>query len=415
MNVERRYSISLSRVALLLCIAVVTMVKVPAAEAQSYQLIHSFSGNGGDTYEPLAGLTIDAAGNLYGTTYFGGSNGSGSGSVFKLSPSGGHWRYTPLHVFHFGSNDGAHPAARVIFGRDGALYGTTVSGGAYEVGTVFQLRGPAHACQSVLCSWQIDLLYSFNSYTGYSPNGIAFDSAGNIDGTTSAGGPGWGILYQLTRSNGSWSFNLLHNFTDSYTAGPYAAPTLDQAGDIYGTLWHGTYQFTANGEFQTLQQFTNDDGWESSSELISDREGNLYGTTLQGVPSGSGSVFELSPANGGWTLTTLYSFTGSGNCDGTLSISSLAMDVTGNLYGTTDCAGAYGWGNVFKLSPSNGGWTYTSLHDFCAGGYPCADGRRPWTNIVFDNNGNLFGTVSEGVNPNDPLEGGGVWEITPSF
>jgi uncharacterized repeat protein (TIGR03803 family) len=386
---------------------------VPVAQAQTYQLIHSFSGNHGDTYEPLAGLTMDAGGNLYGTTYFGGDRGSGSGSVFKLSLKGSGWIYTPLHVFHFSSQDGANPGAQVIFGPDGSLYGTTVAGGTYGTGTVFRMRPQVRACQSALCPWNLDLLYSFDTYTAFYPNGISFDHAGNIFGTTQQGGPGWGVLYQLTSSNGSWTFNVLHSFTDSYDAGPYAAPILDGYGNIYGTLWHGAYGFTTSGQFQELHQFTNNDGWETSSALILDKAGNLYGTTLEGVPSGSGSVFELSPSNGGWTLTTLYSFTGSGNCDGVLSNSSLAMDAAGNLYGTTDCAGAYGWGNVFKLSPSNGSWTYTSLHDFCPGGYPCADGSRPWSNIVFDSKGNLYGTVSEGVNPHDPLEGGGVWEITP--
>ena len=405
---QQRWGFRQSWLASLLFIFAATQI-----QAQSYQLIHGFNGNNGDTYEPLAGLTIDAGGNLYGTTYFGGDHGTGSGSAFKLSPRGSGWIYTPLHVFHFSTEDGAHPGAAVVFGPDGTLYGTTIAGGMYGAGTVYRLRPPAHICASISCTWSSELLHSFDTYGAYFPNGIVFDSAGNIIGTTQAAASGWGNLYELTHANGSWSYNELHSFTDSHTAGAYAGPTLDQFGNIYGTLWHGVYQYTTSGQFQELHQFTSNDGGETSSALIADNAGNLYGTTLSGVPSGSGSVFELSPSNGGWTLTTLYSFTGSGNCDGTLASSGLAMDAAGNLYGTTNCAGAYGWGNVFKLTRNGSGWTYTSLHDFCAGGYPCTDGRKPWSNVVFDSRGNLFGTVSEGVNPTDPLGGGGVWEITP--
>ena len=221
---------------------------------------------------------------------------------------------------------------------------------------------------------------------------------------------GYGVLYELAHSGISWNFNLLYAFSSSSLLSPQAAPMIDPQGNLYGTTFHGAYEFSNSGGFEALNQFTSGDGLETSSTLISDRAGNLYGTTLSGVPSGSGSVFELSPSNGGWTLTTLYSFNESGNCDGALGSSSLAMDAAGNLYGTTDCAGAYGWGNAFKLSPSGGGWSYTSLHDFCAGGFPCIDDARPWSNIVFDRNGNLYGTVSVGVNAS---QGGGVWEITP--
>ena len=380
-----------------------------ATQAQTYQVIHAFSGTGGDTYEPLAGLSIDGAGNLYGTTYFGGDHGNGSGSVFRLSPKGASWVYTPLHIFHYGTNDGADPGARVIFGRDGSLYGTTVFGGSYGTGTVFRIRPPARACVTALCPWTVDLLYSFNSYTGWDANGIVFDPAGNIYGTTSQGGPGGaydGILYELSPSNNSWTFTLLHDFKNNNGGAPFAGPTLDQAGNLYGTTYNKVYEFTNSGDYQVLHQFTGNDGGNTSSGLIFDSAGNLYGTTF-------GTVFELSPSSGGWTLNTLYTFAGGGNCDGALSSSSLAMDAAGNLYGTTFCSGAYGWGNVFKLSPSNGGWTYTSLHDFCAGGYPCSDGARPWTNVVLDSKGNLYGTASEGVASGDGLEGGVVWEITP--
>jgi len=124
------------------------------------------------------------------------------------------------------------------------------------------------------------------------------------------------------------------------------------------------------------------------------------GTTALGGSGKGGTVFELTPGNGGWTLNTLYSFGGS-----TGSYASLTMDATGNLYGTTFGDGMYGYGNLFKLSPSNGGWTYTSLHDFTGG----IGGANPVGGVLIDANGNLYGTASAG----GAYGYGVVWEITP--
>jgi uncharacterized repeat protein (TIGR03803 family) len=403
-HAEQSWSSGIARLAGMTGFLIVLVTAI-VMQGQTFQVIHAFSGTGGDTYEPLAGLSMDGAGNLYGTTYFGGDHGNGSGSVFKLSPKGAGWVYTPLHIFHYGTNDGADPGARAIFGPDGSLYGTTVYGGTYGNGTIYRLRPPAKACVTALCPWTVELLYSFNGGYGWDANGIVFDPAGNIYGTTSQGGDAYkGVIYKLAPSNGSWVYMMLYDFAGNNGGAPFAGPTLDQAGNIYGTTFNKVYEFTTAGDYQVLHQFT---GYDTSSELIFDAAGNLYGTTF-------GTVFELSPSSGSWTLNTLYTFTGGGgHCDGTLSSSSLSMDAAGNLYGTTFCAGAYGWGNVFKLSPSNGGWVYTSLHDFCAGGYPCSDGNRPWSNVVIDSKGNLYGTTSEGAASGDGLEGGVVWEITP--
>ncbi len=113
-------------------------------------------------------------------------------------------------------------------------------------------------------------------------------------------------------------------------------------------------------------------------------------------------MFELTRSSD-WAFSLIYSFTGSGPYAG------LSMDAADNLYGTTNEGGAYNFGAVFKLTPSQGGWTYTSLHDFCSGGYPCSDGAFPMSNVVFDSQGNLYGTTSEGGTYN----GGTTWEITP--
>ena len=150
----------------------------------------------------------------------------------------------------------------------------------------------------------------------------------------------------------------------------------------------------------TLYTFHNlSDGAFPQSGLIFDQSGNLYGTTSAWATCTGGTVFKLVPSIGDWTLTTLHSFTG---CVGPEA--SLVMDAAGDLYGTTFSDGAYG-GNVFKLTFYNGGWTYTSLHDFTGG----SDGGVPLSNVIFDANGNLYGTASRG----GAYGYGVVWQITP--
>jgi uncharacterized repeat protein (TIGR03803 family) len=119
--------------------------------------------------------------------------------------------------------------------------------------------------------------------------------------------------------------------------------------------------------------------------------GNLYGTTSTGGSGGGGTVFELTSASGGWKFNTLYALSGQFGF-----VDKLVMDAAGNLYGTTPYGGAYAYGSVFKLTFSNGSWTYTSLHDFCSGGYPCSDGGWPLCSLVLDANGNLYGTTAIG-------------------
>ena len=138
---------------------------------------------------------------------------------------------------------------------------------------------------------------------------------------------------------------------------------------------------------RSLQLSGGSDGLNPIGGLIFDNSGNLYGGTQSGGSGGGGTVFELTPSNGSWTLKTLYSFTGSHG-----PVASLTMDAAGNLYGTTLGDGAYGAGTVFKLAPSGGSWTYISLHDFTGG----SDGGGPFSAVTFDANGNLYGTTWEG-------------------
>ncbi len=393
----------------------ITLTAQPA-QAQTYQVIHNFTG-GPDGGDPIAGLTMDAAGNLYGTT-LGGGGLHGYGSVFKLAHKGSGWVLTPLHDFTgSGNGDGQYPWAGVTFGPNGTLYGTTMQGGYPDYGTVFNLQPPPNAPASVLYPWTETVIHAFYEQgdEGTNPHygKLVFDQAGNLYGTTAYGGAhGGGDVYTMTPSNGGWTESVIYSFVvvqnDGYM--PQSGVLFDRSGNLYGTTywggadWGTVYELTPSGSGWTEQllysfQNGNDGVWPIGGLLLSP-SGNLFGTTSTGGANGGGTVFELQPSQGSWIYTLLYSFTGSGGPQ-----ASLTMDAAGSLYGTTYYDGAYGWGSVFKLTPSNGGWTYTSLHDFTGGN----DGSRPVSDVIFDGQGNLYGTASlDGANRQ-----GVVWEITP--
>jgi len=397
------------------------------AQAQTFSVLHNFTG-GSDGANPLAGLTMDQAGSLYGTASLGGV---GNGTVFKLARQGSGWILNPLYQFR-GMPDGFFPEARVVFGPDGSLYGTTfyggiaqpqcIQGGPLQCGTVFQLRPPATACKTALCPWTETQLYQFGSQSGLfwpSFGDLIFDRSGHIYGTGNQGtthGSGYGAVFQLTASNGGWTETDIYDFHNQGDgAQPLGSVIFDTAGNLYGTTygtppdqlhnpWGTVYELTPSGSGwteTTLYKFQNaSDGATPWTDLIIDAAGNLYGTTAFGGSGGGGTVWELSPSNGSWTFSVIYSFPGS-----TLGPAGpVLMDAAGNLYGTSLAGGTYQQGSVFKLTHS-GGWTYTSLHDFTNG----SDGRSPYGHLIFDANGNLCGTAGWGGGSGN----GVVWEITP--
>ena len=415
-----------------------TVFLTQPAQAQTYKVIYNFTG-GEDGATPWAGLTIDAAGNLYGTTLLGGSHGSncfasGCGTVFKLTPNGPDWTFNTLHSFSTSyATDGASASSRVIFGPDGTLFGTTEVGGYYgcanffHCGTVFEVRPPAMGCNKG-CGWTESVLYRFRPDEGQVPafGDLVLDREGNIYGTTSVGSNNCGTAFQLTPFDGGWKKNVLHSFTCGRDGGsPDSGMIFDQAGNLYGTTPEGGSSPNCLGGCGTVFELTRSgSGWTENvlyslqggsdgifptGGLIFDQSGNLYGSTPYGGLSGGGTVFELSPEAGRWKFTVIYSLVG-----GSGPYGSLFMDAAGDLYGITWGGGAYGKGSVFKLTSSSSGWTYASLHDFTGG----IDGHRPYGGVVFDAHGNLYGTASEG-GANSCLGigvGGGcgvVWEIIP--
>ena len=388
--------------------------------AQTFTVIHTFTGRF-DGANPEAGLTIDAAGNLYGTTQEGGM---GYGTVFKLARKNSRWIITPLYQFA-GGYDGAEPAARVTIGPDGALYGSTnfggYGGGCGGCGTVFSLRPPPVPCPTALCPWTKTTIYRFlGNPDGERPQGdLTFDQAGNLYGTTFEGGAdGYGTVYKLTQTNGNWSEDILLSFLgDGNGAYPLAGVILDNAGNIYGTSLTTTgnggqiFELTPSGPGWTKHDLYNfqggSDGSAPEGGLVFDQAGNLYGAATNGGSGGGGTAFELVHANGEWSFSLLYSFAGPSYGGATAT---LLMDSSGNLFGTAQIDGAYGYGSVFKLTRTDNGYTYTSLHDFTGE----SDGGTPRSTLVFDGAGNVYGTASTGGSGVDCVGGCGVvFQITP--
>lgn len=341
----------------------------------SEQTLYSF-GLGYDGQQPSSSLVLDSLGNLYGTAPYGGEN--SGGIIFELSPSaGGAWTETVLHNFEApleSGPDGSFPQAGITIDPIGNLYGTTSSGGAYNGGTVFELTPGAGGI------WTEKLLHSFgHSKDGFNPHSsLIFDSGGNLYGTTVGGGPnGDGAVFKLTpKGGGNWSEEILHSFTYGTIdgVGPQAGLVLDAAGNLYGTTTAGgipnsngagvVFELspTASGPWtekilHTFYDVNGSDGYYPLAGVVFDGAGNLYGTAYRGGSWNGGGgawgdggvVFELTPvAGGGWTYSLPCSFGVNGR-DGSAPAASLVLDSSGNLYGTTAYGGSYDGGTVFEV------------------------------------------------------------------
>jgi uncharacterized repeat protein (TIGR03803 family) len=390
----------------------------PTVSAQNFTVIHSFTG-GSDGYQPVGGLTVDRGNNLYGTTPVAST---GPGTVFRLVRNNGSWILSTLYNFH--TTDGSTPQGRVVFGTDGALYGTTSYGGSQGYGTVYRLRPPATACRATSCPWSEDVLHSFQGNgDGIGPFYVdpVFDSAGNLYGTTVEGGTGpfgaGGVVFKLAPSGGGWTESVIYSFTG--TDHPYAGVVVDTAGNLYGTttdggryLYGNVFEVSPSGSgwaARSLYDFQDQsDGAVPYGGLLLDPSGILYGAT-GASPYGGGTVYTLLPSGENWVFGLVYGLYDSG-AGGPLG--NLVEDAAGNIYGTTYTGGANNFGVVFKLKPVNGGWMYTTLHDFTDG----EDGGIPIAGPTIDANGNLYGTTTSGGirGGSCPEFGCGViWEITP--
>jgi len=373
------------------------------SQTQTYKVIHNFTVSDGAT--PYAGPILDGSGNVYGTTYLGGSD--ANGTVYELARHGSSWVFRSLHSFAAGG-DGAGPGFGSLAINSGALFGTTEGGGNF--GTAFEVMRASPGF-SVPQAWKETVVHTFGvGKDGAQPlNGVVFDAAGNFYGTTSLGGAdGSGTVFEVKRSGKKWIESVIHSFKG---ANPVAGVTLDAHGNLYGTTSFGgpagdgvVFKLSHSGsdwKETVLYDFLGgSDGQYPVGGLVFDKAGNLYGSTFQGGANGGGTVYKLARSAKGWKLTTLYSFSG-----GAGPYNKLTFDAKGNIYGTTNGDGAHGDGSVFKLSRSNGVWKFTDLYDFTSG----SDGGLPYGSVAVDAHGNIFGTATVGGSDNQ----GVVFEITP--
>lgn len=381
------------------CVIAAIVGLVGLASAQTETLIAS----PGITY---AGVIFDSVGNLYGVTQLGGSSSNcghdGCGTVFELSPaSGGAWTQTVIYDFQ-GLADGSEPYAGLVFDASGNLYGTTEVGGAGGGGTVFELSPGTNG------SWILTTLYSFQAPNDalYPNSSLIFDHAGNLFGTTVGGGTyGLGTVFELSPSSGSWKENILRSFGGPGDgASPHGPLVLEAQGNLYGTTQSG-----GSGDVGTVFELSHHPGggWVETilhnfaaggqplAGLILDATHDLYGTTFSGGAVGYGSVFRLSRVSSGghflWRYSSLYSFTN--GTDGANPSSPLTLDSAGNLYGTTDggfptgCNSFYGCGQFFKLSVNSAGhWNISAL-------YPVPQFLYPNGSLVLNSAGDIYGTA----------------------
>lgn len=281
---------------------------------------------------------------------------------------------TVLYSFPSLGSNGANPDGGLIFDSAGNMYGVTELGGqticsrsTYGCGVVYEMSPNGTG------GWMETPLYAFTGLTdgNFPTNNLVMDAVGNLYGVTVTGGDslcnspyGCGVVFELTPGSSGWTETVLHTFTGGITDGT------------------------------------------GPNSLIGDAAGNLYGTTALGGVSNSGTVFKLSNGSSGWTESVLFSFDGAmqgSNANG------LALDSSGNLYGTTGFGGNnsfchQGCGVVFKLSRVSGRWLPSLTHVF-----HFADGAKPASNLVFDAAGNLYGTAQDG----GAYKYGAVFEIQP--
>ena len=355
------------------------------AQAPTEILLHSFAEGFPTGANPYSGVIRDSAGNLYGTTYAGGA--ANAGVVYRVNTAG---RQTVLYSFTGGA-DGGQPQTGVIRDSAGNLYGTTYVGGASGYGVVYKVDAAG----------QETVLYSFTGGAdgGWPYAGVIRDSAGNLYGTTSAGGTARaGVVFKLDTAGNE---TVLYNFTGGTDGGaPIAGVVRDSAGNLYGTAGGGivsacqrgcgvVYKLDTAGRETVLYTFTGGaDGANPSEGVIGDSAGNLYGTTSGGGLANAGVVYKLDKAG---HETVLYSFTG--GADGGSPFKGVIRDSEGNLYGTASsggtpcCAGV-----VFKVSASG---QETVLYTFTGG----TGGSYP-NGVIRDSAGNLYGTTGGGGTAN---------------
>lgn len=342
-------------------LALIGLFTLAAEAASTTQILYSFQGDTDGEYADTD-LVVDTAGNIYGTTVQGGT--FGGGTVFEVTPAGVH---TVLYNFTGGS-DGGEPYKGVTLDSQGNLYGTAGVGGKYVgpcsdtgCGVVFKLTNSGG-------TWKQTVIHYFTGGNdGWGPgSGVTVDANAAVYGTTPLGGTNnAGIIYQLSNAGGNWTEKIVHTFTGG-----------------------------------------NDGLGGSAGRLLPDGAGGFFGACTAGGAHGDGVIFHLTPNATGWKLVTLYAFLGMP--DAGFPYGGLVLDKAGNLYGTNYYDGANDLGSVYQLKNNHDGtWSEKVLYSFTGG----SDGSSPISNLVFDSAGNLYGTTSEGGAPG--CQCGTVFRLSP--
>jgi uncharacterized repeat protein (TIGR03803 family) len=361
--------------------------------AVTFKTLYSFKGTDGQW--PAAELVQGTNGNLYGTTYVGGTStrchpNPGCGNVFKITSSG---VLTTLHSFDVA--DGQYPLAGLIQATNGSLYGTTYEGGpSNSNGTVFKITP----------SGMLTTLHNFEFFTdGADPLAALIQGTdGKFYGTTFYGGAdNLGTVFKITPS-GMLTTLLMFDATDGN--GPRAGLVQTTNGGFYGTTLGGgayrsgaVFRITPQGTVDTLYSFCRQSGCPDGNllyaGLVQGSDGNFYGTTYEGGTYGNGTVFVITPTG---ALTTLHSFD---DTDGAFPDAALFQATDGNLYGTTGAGGANanssctdGCGTLFRITPSG---SLSTLYNFCSRS-GCTDGQSPKAALIQDTNGKFYGTTELG-------------------
>ena len=395
----RMANTALTTLTLLLALVVVT----PAAQAQSYSVLHTFvnpgsAGTPGDGGYPSGGVIMRADGSLYGTTS---SGGQGYGTIFKITASG---TYSVIHSFNLA--DGSGPQGTLVSDAAGNLYGITAAGGPVgSTGTVFKIDTS-------------DVFSVLSGVPAQSRAGLTIDAAGNLYGTTFVGGTGGfipgnsGTVFKLDTS---LNFSVLHNFGDVDDGVNPTARLYLEAGYLYGTTENGgtgapgnpnsavgtVFKLDTSGNnYSVIHNFVGGtDGAQPEAGVIGDGAGNLYGTTFNGG-TGVGTIFKLGAS--GSTYSVLHNFTGPGNSG---PAGDLVRDSAGNLYGTTTGGGS-GSGTIFELNPAG---AQTVLYAFNG----ASDGSRPVAGLFSSGAGTFFGTTFLGGSATAPaVAAGTVFKLT---
>lgn len=344
------------RIAVALATIFSTTLALPAL-AVTQSVLHSFAGPSADGSTPNTALIQGTDGNFYGVTNAGGPNTCGNtscGTVFKMTSSGA---TTILHNFH--GSDGSNPSAALVQGTDGNLYGTTFDGGANGSGTVFKISTSG----TFTSLYSFATVVSYHNIDGANPDSALIQySDGNFYGTTLQGAEGGGTIFKITPTG---QMDILYKFVYGDGELPAAGVIRGIDGNLYGaTLFYGPngggtiYKFDIHAaKLTTLYAFSNADGAYPDGRLVQAADGTLYGTTYQGGTGNNGTVFKLSPSG---TLTTLRAFTASP--DGQTPYAGLVLLNNGNVYGTTQQGGSINNGGTVFTINSNGG--YGVLHSF---------------------------------------------------